>query len=942
MKHKKKRIFFYSLLVLSLTFLVFDLYCEIYTLPSSIEKAIERKFQEKGILISIKNARAGIFHGVVLDNVKVMESKYSSSVLFTAESLRFSLPLSFRGVLVDKFSIHGGNLNLPLFPEAGEEGLTDMLRFQNIEAKLERRQNHLEIIYANTFLNGFLLNISGEVRDVFTDVGFMMPVPAGMGDEEIAPSSYLSMVPLNAREYFQNEIRDIRRSAFSKMPLLQIRLNIGMKDPAKNTLDCKLQIPSFKSRNQTVEEITGNLSLKDKNLHLDNLSVSFGKNGRLKARGDLDLSSMTFKGLLDGKLLVGKFLSAEDFPVMNDILLSNRLSDIEVIVGNYSITTFSGNLSASVSIPELDAFKIHMKDVKMSTTVSFDEKEKPGIRIDKARLTFNQVEYLDFSGELNHRAKSLSGDFSGKVMPTRFHAALDEKTRAEIDQVLVFGKEPFSFSGHLDKFSRDFKDIHASVLLKLASLRIYESDYKDISARVSLDGARIRASDIKASTPAGNSIDGELEYCMPDDHFFISLHSTGNPAFVCKTSTGKARKTLDELYGSVSWPEKNESVEMTARINFFMKPTPCYNLVGNIVLCDFAYKGVKFDYGAASFIVDSDNMNLLPRIVLQQGKDSALISLAYDNRQDPALFPAAKALTVPAKGTDKLYFDIDSTLPGNSILKIIIPAWDHARLDMSGTSPLKLSGMIDFVDDNGTRFEGRLDDAKGEWSGIPMENVTATISMKDQELEIKDFTAEVFNGKVIFSYNYNLAKKTGKMSLNIEDSDFAPLVQNLGFKDFSSKKPGSISGDMIAALQYNEKDELLMDGKGKMAVRDANIFDIPVLKGFTDMMGTSVISSEWGEISSAECNFTLEKDHFFSDSIQTNGNAVALSAVGKYYWNTSESDFKVRAKILKNMLPFELLSKLSHPLSWALEARIHGKGKDLEWEQGTGLKRLFK
>ncbi|MCX6984391.1 MAG: hypothetical protein NT118_06500 [Lentisphaerae bacterium] len=117
---------------------------------------------------------------------------------------------------------------------------------------------------------------------------------------------------------------------------------------------------------------------------------------------------------------------------------------------------------------------------------------------------------------------------------------------------------------------------------------------------------------------------------------------------------------------------------------------------------------------------------------------------------------------------------------------------------------------------------------------------------------------------------------------------------------------------------------------------------MPILKGFTDMMGKSLISHEWGEVTSADCTYTLEDDHFQTDSIQTDGNTVALSAIGKYYWNTSETDFRVRAKLLKNILPYELFSKLLNPLSWAFEARLHGKGTDLKWEQGSSLKKMFK
>ncbi|HCE42026.1 MAG TPA: hypothetical protein DET40_00570 [Lentisphaeria bacterium] len=942
MRHKKKRILFYSMMTLVLTLLVFDLYCEIYSLPSSIEKAIEGRLREKGILVTIGNARAGIFHGIVLDDVTIRDSVNGSFKLFTAESIRFRLPLSFKKVYMDKFSIHGGTLKLPLFPEAGDEGLTDVLTFQNIEAMIEKDGDNLEIIYATTLLNGFLLNISGEVREVFSDGRLFFQSADGLDQETIKPSASLSLLPLNARSYFMNELKNIKRISFSKMPLLQLHLSLGMKDISSSTMECRLKIPSFKFRNYMVDAIDGNLSLKDKNLHLEGLSANLGKNGQLKATGDLDLSSMVFKGILNGKLALNKYLRAEDADFLENIKLPDGLSEFEVLIGSYAILAYNGSIRASISIPAAEAYKVPLKDIKLNAMVSFDEKEKTDIHIEKAKISFNDGEFFDFSGDINRKTKILSGNVSGSAVPPRFLPLLDEKTRSEIDQLIKLSNEPLSFSGRIGRISPDLKMVQAEISINLPSLRIYDSTFIKISTRISMDGKTIKASGIEASTPQGNKIDGEIEYYMPDDHFYISLHSTGNPEFVHKSTAGRVRVNLQALYDQFIWPEKNELIEMTARMNFFMKKEPIFNLVGNIVVSDFSYNNVHFDYGASAFYVDSDFLSLLPRIILQQGKDSALISLAYDNRQGTEMFPVSESFNVPGKATDKLYFDVDSTLPGNSILKCIVPGWNNTRLNLSGTSPLKVSGMIDFVDTENTFFDARLTDAQGEWSGIPMKDIKAAVSMKKEILDIKDVTAEVFDGDVIFSYNYNLKDNTGKIALSVEDSEFAPLVKNLGFTDFSTKKIGSLSGDMLADLSYNEKDELLMDGKGKISLKDADIMDIPVLKGFTDLLGKSVISSEWGEISSADCNFTLEKDHFFSDSIQTNGNAVALSADGKYYWTTSETDFRVRAKILKNILPYELLSKLMEPLSWALEARLYGKGKDLKWEQISTLKKLFK
>lgn len=944
MKHKKKRIVFYTLISLILILLVFDLYCETRGLPAYLERSIESKFQEKGIILKIKNVKVGVFHGVVLDGVTVRESQYSNWQLLTAESIRFSFPFTLRGMSFDRFSIHSGTLNLPMFPETGEEGLHDVLSVQNIEADVCRNGDGLDIKYATASLNGFLLNVSGEIKDIFNNAMLIARGGKPLGDTTIKPSSSLSSIPLNARTYFYNELRNLKKDSFSKMPQLQLKVNLSLKEIYSSTVNCKLVIPSFKFRNVNIDEIKGSFSLKDKALHFENLNVSLAKNGNLQCNGNMDLATLICKGVVNGKINLDKYKNALEIPVLRKMKLSEKFSEVEIVVNSYSIQHSTGNLQFNAILPDALIYGIPFSDIRMNIMVSTDDSEKNSIRIDKMKLSFDRGEYFEFNGSvIGLKDRKLTGNISGKVLPNRFLSALSENMKKSIESSIKIGNEPVSFSGYIEKFTSDLKDTRANAEIKIPSVHLRDSTFKNISGRLTLNGGTIKGTGFELSTTEGNKIDGEFEYYMPDGQIYVFVHTNGNPSFVYKTAAGQERVFLKTLYDHITWPSGNESVDMTLKVYYFMKEKPFYLLSGNIVVTDCQYNGAPFDYGSCSFLIDSENLVIIPRIILQQGKNNSVISLAYDNRPDGTkIFPSAELFNAPEKNTDRLFFDAESALPGNSLLKCIIPDWNSTRINLSGACPATVKGMIDYNSDDNTYFSARLTNGQGEFSGIPLHRVTGSIGMKKQILEINDMTAESFNGAVTFAYSYNIVKNIGKISLTAEEVEFAPLVKTLGFPDFTTHKTGSLSGDMLADISYSKKDELMMDGKGKISLRDANIWEVPILKGFTDLMGKSLISREWGEVTSADCTYTLEKDHFQTDSIQTDGNAVALSASGQYYWNTSETDFKVRAKLLKNILPYELFSKLLNPLSWVFEARLHGKGTDLKWEQGAGLKKMFK
>ncbi|MFA6569288.1 MAG: hypothetical protein WCS96_13835, partial [Victivallales bacterium] len=711
-----------------------------------------------------------------------------------------------------------------------------------------------------------------------------------------------------------------------------------------STVNCKLVIPSFKFRNVNIEEINGGFSLKDKSLHFENLDISLGKDGKLRGNGNMDLATLACKGLITGKLNMEKYKNSLDIPALKKIRISEKFSDVEIAVNSYSIQNSSGNLQFNASLPDALIYNIPFSDIRINIMLSTDDAEKNSVRIDKMKLSFDRGEYFEFNGNVTGlKNRKLTGNMSGKVLPNRFLSALSENTRKSIESSIKIGNEPVSFSGYVEKFSSDFKDIRANAEIKIPSIQVRESSFRNISGRLTLNGGTVKGTGFELSTTEGNKLDGEFEYYVPDGQIYVFMHTNGNPSFVYKTTDGQERVFLKTLYDHITWPPGGESVDMTLKVNYFMKEKPFYLLSGSIVVTDCRYNGAPFDYGSCSFLIDSENLVIIPSIILQQGKDNAVISLAYDNRPGgTAIFPASPLFNLPEKNTDRLYFETESALPGNSLLKCIIPDWNSARINMSGSCPVKVNGMIDYNSDDNTYFSAKLANGQGEFSGIPLNKATGSIGMRKQILEITDMTAESFNGALTFAYSYNIAKNTGKISLNVAEVEFAPLVKNLGFPDFTARKTGSLSGDMLSDISYNKKDELLMDGNGKISIHDANIWEVPILKGFTDMMGKSLISHEWGEVTSVDCSYTLENDHFQTDSIQTDGNAIALSGVGKYYWTTSETDFRVRAKLLKNILPYELFSKMLNPLSWAFEARLHGKGTDLKWEQGSGLKKIFK
>ena len=205
-------------------------------------------------------------------------------------------------------------------------------------------------------------------------------------------------------------------------------------------------------------------------------------------------------------------------------------------------------------------------------------------------------------------------------------------------------------------------------------------------------------------------------------------------------------------------------------------------------------------------------------------------------------------------------------------------------------------------------------------------------------MDIANATGKVYNGTLDLYYHTNFDTEKGKVKVNLQNADFVPVVKHIKW-DLNGDG-GKMSVTTDANLEYDKDDNLLMTGKGSLKIKDANLWEVPLINAFRQL-AKQWMGKRWGIISELNADFQYKKDHIFSNNMHTNGNVIALRSKGEYYWSTGDFNFLIHAEIMKSILPFKIITKIFDPISGLMESRVIRKNGEIKWKKVSWREKFF-
>ncbi|MBP5182847.1 MAG: hypothetical protein J6331_07470, partial [Lentisphaeria bacterium] len=411
----------------------------------------------------------------------------------------------------------------------------------------------------------------------------------------------------------------------------------------------------------------------------------------------------------------------------------------------------------------------------------------------------------------------------------------------------------------------------------------------------------------------------------------FSLHSGGSPEETLKKLSPRYRKKLETLLQEISWPRPGALADLSAKIYVDWGKEPLFWFAdGNVVLSDFRYRKIPFRYFATKFLLDSGKKLALSGAVVETADGKARLDGVYEekgNRNASGDF---------LSGDGQLIFELESTMNGNDVLRCLYPQWKSDFLNFPYPVNVDASGIIDYNDDASTVFTATVNNGKCLWKNAPITNIDCTMCYENEVLSIPRAVGQTCGGSLAVNYRFDFNKKREKGAIHLElrNAEFSRVMKGMGaeLKQLKGVK-ANCSGEMKATVALDEKENLLLFGKGSAAISGEDMWHIPVLGELLKILGKAWHTQALGTITKFDMAFSLDGTSFRIDRGSSNGSVVAMRTEGSYDWATKAVDFRIRSELLKGTLPFAAMSRVLSPVSWILQKRIHGKGDELKWDE---------
>ncbi len=865
--------------------------------------------------------------------------------LFSVIWVRCELSMTWhpRRLRLDAVNIEQGRLRLPWFPEAEEEGRHDLLGLEDLECRLTRSgAGTIRIEYLSGQVGGIQAHISGII---------VLPVAA----EARGAASVMRPPAISARPFIVGLSPSFRTQAavvFAKIgrekaagqPRCQADMLLRLDDPAASTVRAKVELPRISHGRLTAHDLHGDVLLAAGEVTLNGLQVRFSDDEGFQVDGTYNLWRKSLTGTVRGRLSPARMapLIDQEWGEPMIALLAGEDTPAEIVATLAESLPAEGKFRGTLafSLPRLQVDTLVCRHLKGEIRIPEDGRKE--ILLHRFQAEIEGGGELSVSGRFDAEAVALSGHVEGNF-PGRLVHELPQAAASLSDVPLDLRDGTVRFSGTVGRWTPLDRRFRAELDLAIDRMRFRDAAFTDVAGWVSLGGEIIRGRGFCGRNADDNTLSGRFDWQPAAKHFTSEFSCRGIPRFLPLLLPVEDRHHIEDLYAELSWPADGSAVESEGSATVIGGNHPFFLLTADMVMQDFAWRGVPFRHGAARLQLDAAGLLLMPAMILERPEGRALLSLAYDRRDD-ATPDIDSPLFPPGHGPRRrLVIDFDSTLSGDAFLTCLYPEWQPGSggLDLAHPLPVRGGGIVDYLSPEGTRVEAQVRDATIGWRGIPLAGTSSRLVIGQRCLELPDLQAKACNGDLSLAYRFDYGTATGQVEATLQHASFPAVLTAIDHHKDDAQAQGELSGHLAADLSQEPDGPMLLHGKGTLAVREADLWDIPVLSELSRLLRQGFGFGDWGSITRLDADFALLGDHLHADPIRTDGTVIALEAQGDYVFASSNYDFTIRTRLLRESLPMHLLTRLIDPVAWLFETRVRRVDGTVSWEQVGGVRKLL-
>ncbi len=284
-------------------------------------------------------------------------------------------------------------------------------------------------------------------------------------------------------------------------------------------------------------------------------------------------------------------------------------------------------------------------------------------------------------------------------------------------------------------------------------------------------------------------------------------------------------------------------------------------------------------------------------------------------------------------------FDVAGHMNPKTIEDLIYPGYGIFTKNVKVSGPCKISGQgsVDWRQMRETSFSGRIEAQRVNLPMVAFDNFSAKVSGDGPSLRIANATFNAYGGSGvgIMSILMDPAQKgiPYKADVRVKNADF-----NKGLRYLYPENPHNATGDLIGSIQFDADFSQPFfrsaNGKGHIEIRHGQLADLPLFRGFSNMMRMLIPSFRIFSINRLAGDFELKNGVIYSENAYFEGDL--LSAKGRGSYSKDEGfDAYVQTQVFRDNNISRVFRFLTDPFLKLLEVKLEGTINDPVWKLDT-------
>ncbi len=267
-------------------------------------------------------------------------------------------------------------------------------------------------------------------------------------------------------------------------------------------------------------------------------------------------------------------------------------------------------------------------------------------------------------------------------------------------------------------------------------------------------------------------------------------------------------------------------------------------------------------------------------------------------------------------------------------------------------------GVLSGVDMTGAYSHNKLDMRLNAESGTAVDcriaSIETSLTYANRTVSIERLTGSMYDGKINADYYCNIDDMTGRVWLTLIDVNFGKLIR-VSEPASELADVGVFSGK--ADLTFSAAtDPISLTGTGKVIVENGDFWKVPLVSDVMGMisnlgylkkirslaaLGKMVPDGDLVNITELRGDLRFNDQTIHMPNLQSNGNLIAISAVGDYHWSDRMLNVRVTAEPLKSVIS-KFLPSVMDPFSLLFVRELTGTPDAPQWRELPKIRDLFK